>query len=92
MDLRTQITTFIFSLIFGIVFSLIIDLIYRNKLFNIILTFVMVTLSSLIYFIILLNLNNAIIHPYYVLAFIVGYILEFYIKKLIKKIVLLIKR
>ena len=92
MNLKTQIITFLFSIIFGFLFSLLISIIYKNKLFNIILSFVLVIISSLLYFIILLNLNNALIHPYYILAFIIGFFLEHCLKKLFKKIVFLLKR
>ena len=92
MNLKTQIITFIFSVFFGFLFSLLISLIYKNKVFNLILSFILVILSSLIYFIILLKLNNAIIHPYYILAILIGLFLEFCLKKTFKKIVLLIKK
>lgn len=88
MNLKTQIITFLFSIIFGFIFTFLISIIYKNKLFNIILSFIIVILSALLYFIILLNLNNAIIHPYYILAFIIGFFLEY----CLKKIVLLIKK
>ena len=93
MNLKTQIITFLFSIVFGIIFSFLINLTYRKaKLFNIILSFIVVIASSLLYFIILLNLNNAIIHPYYILAFVIGFFLELCIKKILKKIAVLIKR
>ena len=92
MNLKTQIITFLFSIIFGFILSFLIDIFYKNKLFNIILSFIIVILSSLLYFILLLNLNNAIIHPYYILAILIGLFLEFCLKKTFKKIVLLIKK
>lgn len=92
MDLETQITTFLFSIFFGFLFFLLISLTYKNKLFNLILSFIIVIISSLAYFIILLNLNNAIIHPYYILAFLLGFFLEYCLKKIFKKIAVLIKK
>lgn len=92
MNLNTQIITFIFSITFGFIFTSLISIVYKNKLFNILLTFFVVIISALLYFVILLKLNNAIIHPFYIFAFIIGFILENCLKRLVKKIVLLLKK
>ena len=92
MNLNIQIITSIFSIAFGIVFTFLITIIYKNKLFNILLTFLFVIISALLYFIIFLKLNNAIIHPFYIFAFTIGFILENCLKRLVKKIVLLLKK
>ena len=97
MKLEIQLTTFLFSVGFGILFSFLIDLI-KNKLFKIktilqlLISFVLTISLSLLYFYILLKLNNAIIHPYYIVAFIIGFIIENSFKKVFKRIVLLFKR
>ena len=80
MDLKTQIITFLFSILFGLLFSSLIDI------------FLITVLSSLAYFFVLLKLNNAIIHPYYIIAFVVGFLLEIVIKKILKRFVLLLKK
>lgn len=97
MILETQIITFLVSVGFGVLFSFFIDLI-KNKLFKInsffqiVISLSLTILLSLIYFYVLLNLNNAIIHPYYVVAFIIGFLIENTFKKLSKRIVLLLKK
>lgn len=92
MTLNIQIKTFLVSILFGISFSLLLDIFYKTKLFNIILSLIIVIIFTLIYFLILLELNNAIIHPYYIFSFLIGFLLEIGIKKLLKKIVLFKKK
>ena len=93
MDLKTQIITFLFSILFELLFSSLIDIFYnKKKLFNTIIVFLITVLSSLAYFFVLLKLNNAIIHPYYIIAFVVGFLLEIVIKKILKRFVLLLKK
>lgn len=97
MKLKTQIITILFSIGFGILFSFVIDVIknklFKSKVFFQALISLIVTISmSLIYFYLLLKLNNAIIHPYFIVAFIIGYILESGFKKMFKRIVLLLKK
>lgn len=97
MKLDIQITTFLFSICFGILFSFIIDLV-KNKLFKtkaifqVIISFLITIFMALLYFYMLLKLNNAIIHPYFIVAFITGFLIESTFKKLFKRIVLLLKR
>ena len=97
MILETQIITFLVSVGFGVLFSFSIDLI-KNKLFQIkslfqmIISLVLTILLSLIYFYVLLKLNNAIIHPYYIVAFIIGFLIENTFKKISKRIVLFLKK
>jgi len=97
MNLDTQIKTFLFSVLFGLIFSFIIDILHKalfklKPLLQVIISFILVISSSLIYFIILLKLNNAIIHPYYIIAFITGFLLEIALKKAFKTIVLFLKK
>ena len=97
MKLELQLTTLLFSICFGILFSSLIDLI-KNKIFKLkmifqILIFLLVTIVlSLVYFYFLLKINNAIIHPYFVIAFIIGFFIESGFKKIFKRIVLLLKK
>lgn len=93
MNLKTQIITFLFSIAFGLLFSSLIDIFYnKKKLFNTIIVFIITILGSLAYFFVLLKLNNAIIHPYYVIAFVIGFLLEIVVKKILKRFVLLFKK
>ena len=91
MSLDLQIKTIVSSFFFGIYFSFIILLNYRltNKLkkrYNIIITFFVIFFNTLLYFLILLDINNGIIHPYGLLAMLSGCLLEQYFEHLIEKI------
>lgn len=92
MSLTIQIQTFLFSLLFGMFFSFVIDILH-NYLFSLknplqfILTFLIILIMSYIYFKCLLYLNNVIIHPYYIIAFILGFFNYNVGKRIFKKIV-----
>lgn len=92
MTLDIQIRTFLVSILFGILFSFLMDMLYKQKIFNIILSFIVILIFTIIYFFVLLKINNAIIHPYYVIAFIIGFCLQNISKNLLKKIVLFKKK
>lgn len=92
MTLDIQIKTFLVSILFGILFSFLVDMFYKQKIFNIILSFIVILIFTIIYFLVLLKMNNAIIHPYYIIAFVVGFYLQNIFKNLLKKIVLLKKK
>lgn len=90
MDLHTQIVTLLFSLGYGILFASILDIIhkplFKMKLFlQILISFLFVIGSALLYFLILLNLNKAILHPYFILLFLLGFVIENIIKKIGKR-------
>ncbi len=79
MKLSVQIYSFIYSFIFGCCFYYILDIamIIINKLNKIvkyvcILMFVM--LMACLYFYILLFINNGVVHLYFLLCILVGYI------------------
>ena len=97
MNLKVQIITIIFSLIFGFLFSLIINVIKKwlfkiNKFLQLFISLLLTFFMALVYFYILLKLNNAIIHPYFIFVFILGYYIETLVNKLFKRIVLFIKK
>lgn len=92
MTLDIQIKTFVISILFGFIFSFFIDLIYKQKVINIIFSFLFIIIFTFIYFLTLLKINNAIIHPYYIISFIIGFFLHIIIKKYIKQIVLFKKK
>lgn len=92
MRLKLQIITLLFSFLFGIYFSFMIDIskkiiLNKNKFIKIIFSFLIVFLNALLYFLILLKLNNAIIHPHFLIVFIVGFFVENYISTIMKRIV-----
>ncbi len=89
MPLNIQINSLVFSLAFGIFFSAFLDLnrkiIYNShKIVKLIGTALVVFSSTLIYFIILLNINSATFHPYELLLIVLGFYLENKIKHLCK--------
>ena len=90
MPLDIQINSLIFSFTFGIFFSLFLSINYKiiyssKKIIKFIGTALVVFSSAFLYFIILLNINNAIFHPYEIIMIILGFYIENYIHKKIKK-------
>ncbi len=78
MSLDIQIITLLVSFLFGIFFALTLKInkkiIYnKNKIIKITGTFLIMLINTLIYFIILKNINNAQTHPYELLMIIFGY-------------------
>ena len=91
MSLDLQIKTIISSFFFGIYFSFIILLNYQlthklKKIYNITITFLVIFFNTLLYFLILLYINNGIIHIYGLLAMLSGCLLEQYFEHLIEKL------
>ena len=90
MYITTQIKTIIFSIIYGIVFSCLIDVnhkyLTKTKIINIIITFIFITTSVLIYFILLRRINNAIFNNYEIICIIIGFIVENLIHSKVEKI------
>lgn len=91
MNLNTQLITFTFSFLYGIFFSFLLDIISKfifklKKTKQIIATLSFILINSITYFLILERLNYGIIHPYYLIIFIIG----FFIYMLIKKVVIVL--
>lgn len=89
MTLKVQIISLIVSFLYGIFFSFLLNINYKiiynnNKFVKIIGTLLFVLFNSLLYFLILLKINNGIVHIYCILALIVGF--TFYNSILSKKI------
>lgn len=81
MSLKVQIITLLYSFIYGIVFSILLNLNYKfiyegKRIFKIIITFIFILDSMLLYFLILKKINYGILHIYEFLAIILGFILE----------------
>lgn len=90
MPLNIQINSLVFSFGFGIFFSLFLTLnhkiIYNSKkIIKFIGTALVVFSSVLLYFIILLNINNATFHPYELVMIVFGFYIENLIHQKIKK-------
>lgn len=80
MNLPTQIISLTFSFFYGIIFGLFINLnykiIYSDKiLIKYIGTFLVILISTLLYFIILRKINNANMHIYCLIVLSLGYCL-----------------
>ena len=93
MKLNEQIISFLVSMCFGIYFALILDisskiLVKINKVLQFLISLTLVMINVIIYFMILLKLNNAIIHPYYIISIIIAFIIENIVSKYIKRIVI----
>ena len=90
MHITTQIKTIIFSIIYGIIFSCLIDVnhkyLTKTKIINIIITFIFIIISVLIYFILLKNINNGIFNNYEIICIILGFIIENLIHAKVEKI------
>ena len=87
MNLNIQILSVIFSFSFGIIFAYIYNLnynfIYFTSLrYKIVINLLLVLNFFLIYFILLKNINEGVVHIYLVLIFLGGFIL-FYNKNII---------
>lgn len=83
MPLDIQIKTFLISIIFGIVFSMLTDTFYKKKIFNLVLSLITVILFTITYFLFLIKINNGIVHPYYILSFIIGFVLYIFVKRIV---------
>ena len=87
MSLETQILLVVFSFFFGMLFELIHSISYKiiyckKRVIKVLFTFILILLQSLLYFYILLKINNGIIHIYGIISLLIG-ILSFYYLKLL---------
>lgn len=81
MNIKLQIITLLVSFFYGIFFSFFIGLNYKyiysdKKVFKIIISFLIIIIGVLLYFIILRNINYGIFHIYEILAIILGFVVE----------------
>jgi hypothetical protein len=88
MPLKTQILMLVYSFLYGIFFSISVRLNYRliyneKKIIKIIFTFFFLLANILLYFLILIKINNGIIHTYSFLVIIVGSVFENYLARLV---------
>lgn len=90
MILNMQIKTILVSVIFGIFFKFILNInqriVYKKNIFiKIIGTFFLTFLNTILYFIIIMKINNAVFHIYEILCIILGMIIFKLIENYIKK-------
>lgn len=90
MSLKLQIISSLFSLAFGFLFSTFLfinkKIIYnKSKFIRLFGSFLIILVSSLVYFIILNSINNSFFHPYLILFITIGFVFENYIHIFVKK-------
>ena len=90
MNIKLQIITLLVSFLYGIFFSFFLGLNYKyiysdKKIFKTIISFLVIIISVLLYFIILKKINYGIFHVYEILALAIGFCLENWIAAIIAK-------
>lgn len=91
MSLGIQIKSFIYSFVFGVGFYFLLDLfnkftINKKIIFKIIYSFFFVTIIALVYFYLLLFINNGYVHIYFLVSILVGYMsISFILSKWLTK-------
>ena len=84
MILEIQIKSFIYSFLFGCVFYFLLDIFNRvtqkgNIFLKIVGAVLFTVSSSLLYFLILLHVNNGYVHVYFLISILVGYIFVYFL-------------
>ena len=79
IELSLQIKLLTFSLIYGFLFSIILDVLHPiikkyKKVYQIILSFFLILLMSIIYFIAIDKIGYIIFHLYSIFAIIIGFV------------------
>ena len=79
MELNIQIYSFIYSFLFGGIFYFLLDLFSRisckvKKIIKAIFSVLFILLIAISYFLGLLFINNGVVHIYFLLSILVGYI------------------
>ena len=82
MKLDIQIYSFIYSFMFGIIFYFLLDIFNKlvdklNKVLKFFVSIIFILLIGCIYFLGLLFINNGVIHIYFLLSILVGYIFAY---------------
>lgn len=90
ISLDIQSNLLIFSLIYGFLFSIILDFSYKlihhsNKVFQILFSLLIIAIMTLVYFIGIKKIGEAIFHIYSVIAIIIGFFSFDILSKLIEK-------
>lgn len=88
IDLNIQIKLLIFSFIFGFMLSMVLDVFYNyfksfSKAFFVIMTFFIILIMTIIYFIGIQQIGYIIFHIYSILTIIVGFVMYDFIIKMI---------
>ncbi len=94
IELVIQIKSLVFSFFYGVLFAILLNInykyIYKSKLgYRILINIMFVISNVLLYFIIIKIINNGIIHFYFVVMIIMGFLISNY---QFKKLKIMIKR
>ena len=86
MKLSIQIYSLIYSLVYGGVFYLLLDFFnkftFMKKIYlKVILSWIFIMVIALLYFLGLLYINNGVLHIYFLLSIVCGYIIVYLIFK-----------
>lgn len=97
MPLSVQIISLFISFICGFVFCFFIIIFDKyicklKKFFQFLVCITYIILFTLIYFQFLIVYNNGIIHPYFIIAILLGYLFASILIKYFKRIVLFLKK
>jgi hypothetical protein len=80
MIIDIQVKSLLFSFFYGIVFSILLHIIYKHLykgplIFRILISFLTVVDSILIYFITLKKINEGVIHNYFIFMILLGFVI-----------------
>ncbi len=82
MSLKIQVISSLFSFLYGIIFSLLLNLNYNilfsgSRLLRSISNLLFLSDFAMLYFLIMKKINEGILHPYFYLFLILGFLLTF---------------
>lgn len=91
MSLKVQVISFLFSFFYGIFFEILLSvsekILYSSKLIvKIIGSLLFVLFTTLLYFVILIKINNGVLHVYFFLCILLGYTIMCKVRKKILKV------
>lgn len=89
MCLEVQLQSMIFSLLYGIFFSLLLSLNYKilftsKKVTRVIASVLFVIDNVFLYFIILCHINGGMLHIYFMMLLVVGFVLGNFVIKILR--------
>lgn len=79
IDLTIQLRLIIFSFIYGFMFSCLLDIFNKqikkySKIVEIILSFILIVFMTIVYFVGINKIGNAIFHIYSIISVIIGFV------------------
>ena len=90
MSLNEQIISLVFSFVYGIFLAFVHNFNYnllfnKTKFFKVFLNILLVLDLVLIYFLLIKKINGGIIHPYFYILMVIGFIFNFNFSKRLRK-------